>query len=152
MIIRMTSKKNITDTFVSIYANRIDRDYEKRANERKSAHKLTENELKKLKWKCITDKRFKLTGQLRRREWNKMVERWKIVSVSMRAIPRPRDRKDGKEKRKERECRSKVILRTQGGERVKGCESNSKKEYETKKAQRDKSIWSKWKQCYGFWY
>lgn len=69
-----------------------------------------------------------------------MVKRWKIVSVSMRARPRPRDRKDEKEKRKKRESRTKVILRTQGGERVKGCESNSKKEYETKKAQREKSI------------
>lgn len=41
----------ITDTFVSIYANRIDRDYEKRANERKTIHKLTENELKKIEMK-----------------------------------------------------------------------------------------------------
>lgn len=67
-----------------------------------------------------------------------MVKRWKIVSVSMRARPRPRDRKDEKGKRKKRESRTKVILRIQGGERVKGCESNSKKEYETKKSSKRK--------------
>lgn len=68
-----------------------------------------------------------------------MVKRWKIVSVSMRARPRPRDRKDEKEKREKRESRTKVILRTQEGERVKDCESNSKKEYERKKKLKEKN-------------
>lgn len=42
---------NITDTFISIYVNRIDGDYERKKKHRKRAraHKLTESELTKLK-------------------------------------------------------------------------------------------------------
>lgn len=57
-----------------------------------------------------------------------------------------------KKRKRERESNQGDIENTRGWKSQRLWEQQQKGIWDKKKAQREKSIWSKWKQCYGFWY